>query len=183
MGTQPSGLTATQGGSMRRQTSRASTVSSSPTRMDLSPSSPSRQVRTKRTQRSPVLGTPMPTTTSSTAWPRCVGMGLRGRSSDSRRNTLITYAATPTRTTLRCGARSSPSDSASAARSLSPTVRSALPMTGSRTALPAQQPTSSTSSTTLSYRTISHVIPIHHKFAIPQKARNFNVLISNSEGL
>lgn len=130
MGTQPSGLTATQGGSMRRQTSRASTVSSSPTRMDLSPSSPSRQVRTKRTQRSPALGTPMPTTTSSTAWPRCAGMGLRGRSSDSRRNTLITYAATHTRTTLQCCARLSLSDSKSAERSRWPTARSALPTTG-----------------------------------------------------
>lgn len=64
-----------------------------------------------------------------------------------------------------------------------PTARSALPTTGSRTALPAQQPTSSTSSTALSYQTISHVIPRHHKFAGPQKAQNFNVLISNYEGL
>lgn len=132
MGTQPSGLTATQGGSMRRQTSRASTVSSSPTRMDLSPSSPSRQVRTRRTQRSPALGTPMPTTTSSTAWPRCVGMGLRGRSSDLRRNTRIIYDATLTKRTYRCDARSNPSDSKSAERSRWPTVRSASPTTGSR---------------------------------------------------
>lgn len=33
------------------------------------------------------------------------------------------------------------------------------------------------------YPTISHVIPRHDKFAGPQKARNFNVLISNIEAV
>jgi len=84
------------------------------------------------TRRSMVRGLPMPTTTSSTAWPQCVGVGSRGRFSALRLSTRTTYAATPTRTTRRCDARSNPLDSASAAPSRWPTERSASPTTGSK---------------------------------------------------
>ena len=77
-------------------------------------------------------GEATPTTTSSTAWPQCAGTVLLGRSSHSRLNTRITCAATPTKTTHRCGTHLSPLDSASAAQSPSPTARSASPMTGSK---------------------------------------------------
>lgn len=77
------------------------------------------------------LGVPMPTTTSFTAWPRCVGVGSRGQFSTLRLSARITCAATPTRTTHRCGARLGPSDSANVDRSRSPTTRSASPTTGS----------------------------------------------------
>ena len=77
-------------------------------------------------------GTAVPTTTLFTAWPRCAGEALLGRFSALRPSMRTTCAATPTRTTRRCGARLGPLDSASAARSRSPTARSASPTTGSK---------------------------------------------------
>ena len=97
-----------------------------------SPSFLSLPGQTRPTRRSMVRGIPMPTTTSSTAWPQCVGAGSRGRFSALRLSTRTTYAATLTRTTRRCDARSNPLDSANVERSRSPTTRSASPTTGSK---------------------------------------------------
>ena len=54
------------------------------------------------------------------------------QSSRSRQSARTTCAATPTRTTRRCGARLRSSGSANVERSRSPTERSASPMTGSK---------------------------------------------------
>ena len=103
-----------------------------------------------------------------------------GQSSSSLQSARTTCAATPTRTTYRCGARSRLSDSASAAPSRWPTERSASPTTGSGTPRLAQQHPKLTSLITCP--TISHVILQHPTLERPQKPQNINVAISNVEG-
>lgn len=88
--------------------------------------------RTSLTLSPTTHGAAVPTTTSFTAWPRCEEEVSLGRSSRSRPSMRTTCAATRTRTTHRCSVRLSHLDSASAARSRSPTARSASPTTGSR---------------------------------------------------
>lgn len=132
MGTPPSGPTDIRAALTLRKTSRAGTVSLWPTTRGRSPSFPLFLGQTRPTLKSMVPGISMPTTTSSTEWPRYVVAVSLGRSSASRRSTWITCAATLTRTTPRCGARLSPLDFESAAQSPWPTARSASPTTGSK---------------------------------------------------
>ena len=88
--------------------------------------------RTSLTLSPTTHGAAVPTTTSFTAWPRYAGTASLGQSSRSRQSARTTCAATPTRTTRRCGARLRSSGSANVERSRSPTERSASPMTGSK---------------------------------------------------
>ena len=181
MGMRLSGPTDTRAGLTLRKTSRANTASLCPTTRDHSPSFLSLPGQTRPTRRSMVRGIPMPTTTSFTAWPRCVGVGSRGQFSALRPSARITCAATHTRTTRRCGARLDPSDSANVERSRSPTARSASPTTGSKNhhaLVPRGRNAKSAADTS---HTLSHAIPREHRSPTRQKPHDFNVSKSTPE--
>ena len=109
-------------------------------------------------------------------------MGSRGRFSGSRLSTRTTCAATPTRTTLRCGARLSLSGSANVERSRWPTVRIALPTTESKSHQ-ATTPHGLNAISLQSHPAFSHAIPGELRSTTPQKPHDFNVSISKSEML